>query len=547
MNAIVQRVFAAAVVGWMGVAVGLSPVLAAEQAAPAGKGDAAAKRAARKPRVKVTISKETTYITAPLRPDGYPDYVGAINERLSQGVTPENNGAVLFWRAFGPAPVDESVRAGLFEKLGIAVPSQGPFLVALDTSGKDASSPQAGEKLADQQSAAMRRPWSKEEFPRVARWLEKNEQPLRLIVDGTKRPRYYSPLVSSGEPPMITALLPGMQMMREAARALSCRAMLRLKEGKVESCMEDLLTCHRLGRMAGQGPTLIEMLVGIAIDGIADQGDAALIQHGKLTGAQARKLAGELDRMQPLAKLADKIDLAERFMYLDAISSVARVGIGSLSSLVDGGPGGGESGLLARLASNLLIDWDVPLRTGNRWYDRFVAAAKLPSYTQRATAMGRIDDDLKKLSAEVKDFKGHALSFLTGTSPRALVSQQVANIFAALMLPAVNAVAVAEERARMQFEVVRIGVALAAYRAEHGAYPDKLTQLSPQYLAKVPKDAFAKDGELRYRRQDGGFLLYSVGANGQDDGGRGYDDRKGQAAAQEWDDLVIRASNPPKP
>ena len=32
-----------------------------------------------KPRVLVTISKETTYITGPLRKDGYVDYVAALN------------------------------------------------------------------------------------------------------------------------------------------------------------------------------------------------------------------------------------------------------------------------------------------------------------------------------------------------------------------------------------------------------------------------------------------------------------------------------------
>ena len=49
------------------------------------------------PGLLVTISKETTYITEPLRADGYPDYVAALNQRFSQGVTPENNAAVLFW------------------------------------------------------------------------------------------------------------------------------------------------------------------------------------------------------------------------------------------------------------------------------------------------------------------------------------------------------------------------------------------------------------------------------------------------------------------
>ncbi len=40
---------------------------------------------ARRSGVLVTISKETTYITEPLRPDGYPDYIAALNQRASKG------------------------------------------------------------------------------------------------------------------------------------------------------------------------------------------------------------------------------------------------------------------------------------------------------------------------------------------------------------------------------------------------------------------------------------------------------------------------------
>src|SRR6184192_2449765 len=40
---------------------------------------------------RFAISKETTYVAGPVRADGTIDYVEAINERLSQGVTKENN------------------------------------------------------------------------------------------------------------------------------------------------------------------------------------------------------------------------------------------------------------------------------------------------------------------------------------------------------------------------------------------------------------------------------------------------------------------------
>src|SRR4029078_1861738 len=67
-----------------------------------------------KSKPKITISKETTYITEPLRPDGYPDYVAALNQRMSLGVTPENNAAVLLQKAFGPSEIPVALRADFF-------------------------------------------------------------------------------------------------------------------------------------------------------------------------------------------------------------------------------------------------------------------------------------------------------------------------------------------------------------------------------------------------------------------------------------------------
>ena len=88
----------------------------------------------------------------------------------------------------------------------------------------------------------------------------------------------------------------------------------------------------------------------------------------------------------------------------------------------------------------------------------------------------------------------------------------------------------------MQFDLTKLAFALAAYRADRGTYPAKLADLVPKYVAEVPKDIF-NASELHYRPEGGGYLLYSVGANGKDDGGKGYDDRKD---GEGWDDIAVR-------
>jgi hypothetical protein len=60
---------------------------------------------------KLILSKATTFVTEPLDDTGYPDYYAAINERMSRGVTPDNNAAVLLVQAFGPSIVPDGIDA----------------------------------------------------------------------------------------------------------------------------------------------------------------------------------------------------------------------------------------------------------------------------------------------------------------------------------------------------------------------------------------------------------------------------------------------------
>ncbi|WCJ58488.1 hypothetical protein NXS98_12235 [Fontisphaera persica] len=63
-------------------------------------------------------------------------------------------------------------------------------------------------------------------------------------------------------------------------------------------------------------------------------------------------------------------------------------------------------------------------------------------------------------------------------------------------------------------------LALARYQRKYGAYPRSLAELTPAFLPAVPLDPVDRQ-PLRYRLEaDGRFTLYSIGADGRDDGGR---------------------------
>lgn len=60
--------------------------------------------------------------------------------------------------------------------------------------------------------------------------------------------------------------------------------------------------------------------------------------------------------------------------------------------------------------------------------------------------------------------------------------------------------------------------AIERYRLTTGTPPERLDDLVPAYLDSLPEDPFDQQ-LLRYRNEGNGYTLYSIGANGVDDGG----------------------------
>ncbi|HTN05050.1 MAG TPA: hypothetical protein VL132_24405 [Planctomycetaceae bacterium] len=103
-------------------------------------------------------------------------------------------------------------------------------------------------------------------------------------------------------------------------------------------------------------------------------------------------------------------------------------------------------------------------------------------------------------------------------------SRDVAASLSARLIPPFESALLADVRTRLKRELTLIGYALVEYKAVHGAYPDTLNTLVPELLESIPADPFG-EGPIRYmlNAERGTFLLYGVGTNGQDDGGRGDD------------------------
>jgi len=518
---------------------------------------AIAERPRRKPPFTITVSRETTRALGPLREDGSVNYLKALNAMWARGVTPENNASVLLWQAMGPGKILPEERELFFRGLGIAPPPEdGQYFVPLEDIAEDPEDPDDGQQLEEQLDRAVREPWSKNDMPAIARWLAANEKPLALVVEATKRPRRCDPHIGWPELPeedhdmvLFACLTPNVSNMTPARDLLLGRAMLRLGDGDVEAAWKDVLACHRLARLAGRGPSLIDTLVAIRIDSMACEAGASLARHGRLTVEQARRFGGDLSRLPPIPRLHGRIEFAERYMTLDTVARVAKGGpmklmaVASWCKFLDGDENAEDpTEKLKRFhypwLFNVSVDWDEVLRIVNRYYGRLAAACRLTDRAERAAAFERLAEENVALSTRSRVvFDPLAMpGFVFGMIPRHVTSENMAGVFLGLLTPDCLAVATAEDTATTRLQLARLSFSLAAYRAEHERYPERLAALSPRYIEKVPKDYFTGK-DLIYRRRGDRYELYSLGFNGKDDGGR----HRQSDADPEADDVALTA------
>jgi hypothetical protein len=393
------------------------------------------------------------------------------------------------------------------------------------------------DEILDRGLTISYRPWTAKDDPELADWLKQNERPLAVLLEATKRTEYYNPLVprrtEDWSPGLICSLLPNAGRCRECAFALICRAMLRVADGKIDDAWQDLLASHRLGRLIARGGTLIEMLIGIAIDGITGDREVVFLDHAELTSAQVLACRQDVRNLPPMPAVADKIDLAERFMFLDIMMLTAHHGRVFLENIKeDSRPPKGN-----KFTSRLFtpgVNWDPALRNANRWFDRLAAGLRITDRHERLGELAAITQELTSLRHQHSIAGAFEKSFMTSDRR----GEMIGNAMIGSMIPAFGKLQDAAERCEQWQRNLHVAFALTAYQRDHRQYPAQLEELAPKYLEKIPDDLFSGK-PLIYRQEDHGFLLYSVGLNGIDDDGRTYGEEPS------GDDIRVRMPVPP--
>jgi len=109
------------------------------------------------------------------------------------------------------------------------------------------------------------------------------------------------------------------------------------------------------------------------------------------------------------------------------------------------------------------------------------------------------------------------------------------NLFAWSLFPAFQKVALRFAYTQNALDQAGIVCALERCRLAHGSYPETLDALAPQFIEKIPHDLVGGQPLHYHRTDDGKFLLYSIGWNEKDDGGKVALNTNGKADMENGD------------
>ncbi len=277
------------------------------------------------------------------------------------------------------------------------------------------------------------------------------------------------------------------QQTRGVMQLLQLDAALRAQENDCDGAIESGQGILNTAAALKDQPTLIALLVRCAGQSIAVAAIEHTLGQGTVSEANLQKLQKLLER-----EVADDgLHAAMRGERAGGHQMYEQLRSGriSLSGLM-GGPGARPSSadrLLDTFPGLILSGYPDHLRT----MTETVRATKLKD-AERAEAMRKVEDAIKEKRT----------------------------ILTRMIMPATVKVSQATQRTQAGLRCAAVGTAAERYRLKHERWPNKLDDLVQAGLLKeVPKDPY--DGQpLRMTRTPTGFIVYSVGMDLVDNGGK---------------------------
>lgn len=402
------------------------------------------------------------------------------------------------------------------------------------------------ESARDYESRLFGEPWTAEENPQAARWLEETSPVLDIWTKAVRKPAYTSYYLPA---PLIGILLPDIQFQRSLARSTLIRCQQRIAAGEIDAAIEDAMTLFYLSRHAQRANFLITRLVGIAIEQMGDQAIRSIVHQGNPSAEQLASLREQLESL-PQPPSLDRNIHNEMLMALDTMQRFCGLCSKDLNApafdkqtaLDFWAVFGQNFEVLESILRVLNLDWNVMRPRIESYYAEIREISRIPDRTQRNKAQEAFEQRWEQIHSKQMS----ATSVLTAVLSREKRTERITDSYLNSFIPAMEFFYVAVDRAQSLRDLTRVGLSVEQYHATHGEYPATLDALvSDGLLTELPTDPFSGQGYiydptpftppvvinendeksslLSSSRnafpdfQTTPYLLYGTGSNGQDD------------------------------
>ena len=293
----------------------------------------------------------------------------------------------------------------------------------------------------------------------------------------------------------ITDSMTDLTSIRELAQLAAAAAVVEARRGNTDAAFDYLLDLLACARALDQCELLVPHLVAVGIDSMArdavfEMSRLPLRVTGDSNERYAAVMAALLDD-KPRDDGLRRAMIAERVIAVHEISKVANLGgritIVRPALVYDAG------------YAHRRIDAIAATTTEPNWPS---AKARMPAEPNYAGRFGSI--------------------------------RRAGRLMSSMFTPSLDRAVQTEFRARTDRRAAAIALAISRYRTDHnGEFPGSLNDLVPGYLRAVPADPMSADNRpFIYATRDGRRILYSHGANGNDDGGN--DKIPPRSSQDEW-------------
>ena len=380
----------------------------------------------------------------------------AMEEIIPKGVPPSENAAPLYESAF--ALLKSEVVDGKTLEQFVA-----------DAAKEYAAQPDSDEKRLAFENALANPTFS---------------QALALVEQATTRtPCNFNLQYNLG----VSLIVPNLHEILAIGHILNAKALLHAHRGEPQQAYATLETALRMADALRDEPILICALVHNAQYKMALESLPALCAITPPDDETAARLSALLDGVNPVAPFVRALD-GERLLYGEWIYNC--FADGNIHDLFGPEQGGVWAGRFAKAVLGYRPSRQLDHASFLRTYARFANDASRPFWKIQPSPRMNQDDE----------FPWYAT-----------VSRFVTVNFASGILSTV--------RIQALLLVSRTGLALLRHKLAHGSYHAVLAEIDPAFLPEIPLDPFTGKA-LVYRTEGDGFLLYSIGQNLKDDGGK---------------------------